>query len=68
MQSIGHWLSSLGWPAGLGTTQYDQSPTRPLFQTEIHLHPSNERHREMAAEIFATYSENPSSDIGMTNL
>lgn len=28
----------------------------PLFQTEIHFHRSNECHRQVAAEIFATYS------------
>lgn len=36
----------------------------PIFQTEIHFHPSNERHREVAAEIFAIYSN---SDIGIAS-
>ncbi|WP_246401118.1 hypothetical protein [Rhizobium hidalgonense] len=26
----------------------------PLFQTEIHFHPSNEMHRQIAAQIFAS--------------
>lgn len=39
----------------------------PLFQTEIHFHPSNERHRQVAAEIFSTYStQPPTSATGTT--
>ncbi len=32
----------------------------PLFQTEIHFHPSNDIHRKIAAEVLAKYQLGPS--------
>lgn len=35
----------------------------PLFQNEIHFHPSEERHRRAAAHVFARYAEGEPSTI-----
>lgn len=35
----------------------------PLYQTEIHFHPSNERHRTVAKEIMARYQSSPNKSL-----